>query len=237
MFVPTIDTTRNRIIISTCIKYKIPVLAVGTTGTGKTALLNGILLELDEGVYNYQCLVFSAQTSSLKAQEIIESKLTKRSNNKMIPDGKKSVIFIDDLNMPKKDAQGSSQPALELLRQWFDYNGWYDRQNRKLFKFILDIQFVAAMGPPSGGRNDITRRLQSRFHLLNFTFPTDNQCKRIFQSILAYRFTEFEEDIKPLADPIAQATLNLFKSVIETFRSTPSTSHYVFNLRDMSKVI
>ncbi len=43
MFVPTIDTTRNRIIISTCIKNKIPVLAVGTTGTGKTSLINGIL--------------------------------------------------------------------------------------------------------------------------------------------------------------------------------------------------
>jgi dynein heavy chain len=77
----------------------------------------------------------------------------------MIPDGKKSVIFIDDLNMPKKDISGSSQPALELLRQWFDYDGWYDRQNRKLFKYILDVQFIAAMGPPSGGRNDITRRL------------------------------------------------------------------------------
>jgi len=68
----------------------------------------------------------------------------------MIPDGKKSVIFIDDLNMPKKE-QGT-QPALELIRQWFDYNGWYDRVQRKLFKKIMDVQFVAAMGPPSGGR-------------------------------------------------------------------------------------
>lgn len=33
----------------------------------------------------------------------------------MIPDGKKAVIFIDDLNMPKKDTFGS-QPPLELIR-------------------------------------------------------------------------------------------------------------------------
>lgn len=40
-----------------------------------------------------------------------------------------------------------------------------------------------------------------------------------------------------MADPVALATLNLFKNVVDGFRSTPSTSHYVFNLRDMSKVI
>ncbi len=101
--------------------------------------------------------MFSANTTSFKIQEIIESRLIKRASNKMIPDGKKSVIFIDDLNMPKKE-QGS-QPALELIRQWFDYGGWYDRVQRKLFKRIMDVQFVAAMGPPSGGRAQISYRL------------------------------------------------------------------------------
>ena len=38
---------------------------------------------------------------------MIESKLIKRSKNKMIPDGKKMVIYVDDLNMPKKDTFGS----------------------------------------------------------------------------------------------------------------------------------
>lgn len=38
---------------------------------------------------------------------MIESKLVKRSKNKMIPDGKKMIIFIDDLNMPRKDTYGS----------------------------------------------------------------------------------------------------------------------------------
>ena len=33
------------------------------------------------------------------------------------------------------------------------------------------MQLVAAMGPPGGGRMEISRRLQSRFNLINMTFP------------------------------------------------------------------
>ena len=120
----------------------------------------------------------------------------------MIPDGKKMVIYIDDLNMPRKDTFGS-QPALELLRQWLDYEGWFDRQFRDIFKNILDIQFIASMGPPGGGRAQISRRVQSKFNMINFTQPHDNQIKRIFQSILTFKFQEFDEDIKPLAENIA----------------------------------
>jgi molybdopterin-guanine dinucleotide biosynthesis protein len=38
-------------------------LCVGITGTGKTALLNGILSDLDESAYATATVVFSAQTS------------------------------------------------------------------------------------------------------------------------------------------------------------------------------
>ncbi len=54
-----------------------------------------------------------------------------------------------------------------------DYGGWFDRQSRDLFKYLLDIQFLAAMGPPGGGRAAITNRILTKFTVLNFTFPTD----------------------------------------------------------------
>ena len=59
-------------------------------------------------------------------------------------------MFIDDLNMPRKD-EYLSQPPLELIREWLDYGYWYDRQ-KQMPLYILDLQVVAAMGPPGGGR-------------------------------------------------------------------------------------
>lgn len=72
MLVPTVDSARNRYLISYLLKFKINTLCVGTTGTGKTVIVNGVLQDFDEN-YSSCNIVFSGLTTSQKTQEMIES--------------------------------------------------------------------------------------------------------------------------------------------------------------------
>jgi len=237
ILVPTLDTVRYQFLLSSLIKNRHNTLVCGVTGTGKTAAVESLLDSMDPNTILTLTLNFSAATTSEGVQESIESRLEKRQRSNYGPLGARSrlILFVDDLNMPRKSEYGIS-PPIEFLRQWADYAFWFDR-SKGFKKNVLDMQMVAAMGPPGGARSDITPRLQSKFNLLHFTFPHDNQIKRIYRTLLNHHLSEFDEVIKPLGPVITQATLDLFKSVTAEFLPTPACCHYLFNLRDMSRVV
>ena len=92
------------------------------------------------------------------------------------------------------------------------------------------------MGKPGGGRAEISTRILSKFHIINYTIPSESNMKRIFETIGAFKFQVFDEEVKNLAEPLAVATINIFAIIQDQFLPTPAKSHYVFNMRDVSKV-
>lgn len=69
------------------------------------------------------------------------------------------------------------------------------------------------MGKPGGGRAEISKRLLSKFHVVNYTIPTETQMKKIFETIAMFKFQVFEEEVKNLSEPLAIGTINLFNAI------------------------
>ncbi|CAH6786111.1 Dnah2 [Phodopus roborovskii] len=235
IMVPTVDTVRYNYLVSTLVANQNPVLLVGPVGTGKTSIAQSVLQSLPSSQWSVLIVNMSAQTTSNNVQSIIESRVEKRTKGVYVPFGGKSMItFMDDLNMPAKDLFGS-QPPLELIRLWIDYGFWYDRVKQSI-KHIRDMFLMAAMGPPGGGRTVISPRLQSRFNIINMTFPTESQIIRIFGTMINQKLQDFEEEVKPIGNVVTEATLDVYNTVVQRFLPTPAKIHYLFNLRDISKV-
>ena len=61
------------------------------------------------------------------------------------PLGKEYIFFIDDLNMPAVEVYGA-QPPIELVRQWMDHKGWYDRKAIGQSPLHRVVRFVGPSG-------------------------------------------------------------------------------------------
>uniref|UniRef100_A0A8C9Y7F2 Dynein axonemal heavy chain 6 n=1 Tax=Sander lucioperca TaxID=283035 RepID=A0A8C9Y7F2_SANLU len=237
MLVPTTDTVRYGYLMEKLLSVRRSVLFTGSTGVGKSVVARGLLNSIQEKAgYVPVYINFSAQTTSARTQEIIESKLEKKRKNIMgAPGNKKLVVFVDDLNMPKLDSYGS-QPPIELLRQFQDFSGFYDR-NKFFWKEIQEMTIVAACAPPGGGRNPVTPRFIRHFSMLCLPTPSDQSLKQIFKAILSGFFSDFSQEVKDSADQIVDASVEIYNRLSVDLLPTPAKSHYVFNLRDLSKCV
>ena len=238
IIVKTIDTVRYVHLLKTLITNDIHAMIVGGTGTGKTVYVKEVLGKvLDKTSYQNIQTSFSARTNANQVQDLIDSKLDKRRKGVFGPPfGTKCVIFVDDLNMPALEVYGA-QPPIEILRQWMDHGGWYERSDNT-FKSLVDIQFVAAMGPPGGGRNAVTPRYLRHFNLIAISDFADKTLQRIYEGIVDWWLMKIKSDegILAKAKPVVEATIEIYNTIRTELLPTPSKSHYVYNMRDMSKV-
>ncbi|KAH6567387.1 hypothetical protein BASA60_009078 [Batrachochytrium salamandrivorans] len=235
--IQTVDTVRNSFLIDILLKNGYHVLCTGPTGTGKSVTIQEKLMHGLETHWTPIIINFSSRTSANQIQDLIDSKLEKRRKGVFGPPvGKKFILFIDDLNMPQLDIC-NAQPPIELLRQWMDCRGWFDRKNIGKFMEVVDISFICAMGPPGGGRNPVTSRFLRHFNLISFVEMENISLKRIFSIILGGFLSKFPPEISKSTDSIVDASIMIYNTIRAELLPTPAKSHYTFNLRDLAKVI
>ncbi|KAK0159284.1 hypothetical protein PV328_010180 [Microctonus aethiopoides] len=233
--IPTIDSIRNAYFIENLIENKINILCIGPSGSGKSMTISTKLSKNMSKKYICDFIIFSGRTTANKTQDWIDSKLEKRRKNIYGPSLlKKQIFFIDDFNMPIVEVYGA-QPPLELIRQFMDFKGWYDRKEIGSFRNIEDVNFLGAMGPLSDGGNTVSSRLLRHFHYLAFPEIADEAKKMIFGTIMKSWLIRTPSSID-LFDAILKATFKVFSTVCRELLPTPDRSHYTFNLRDLARI-
>lgn len=79
------------------------------------------------------------------------------------------------------------------------------------FRRLVDVQFMAAMGPPGGGRNLVTNRYLRHFHVMHVTEFDDASKTQIFSALVDWWFVrcKFGEELTRMRDGLVAASLDV----------------------------
>ena len=91
-----------------------------------------------------------------------------------------------------------------------NHEGLYDLETTE-FKKVKNIQFLACMGPPGGGRNHITQRYLRHYTKVFMEHFPEDSLTSIFRNIVDWFFSRqtepFAKSVQALKDNLVQGLL------------------------------
>ncbi|XP_073235787.1 dynein heavy chain domain-containing protein 1-like [Porites lutea] len=239
-----------------------PVLLVGSTGSGKTSLMQNLIYPR----HNFTRICLSPGLTSKLLQEAIEHKLQliqrKEMNqmalqkslaanaptSKSLPGVKSRTqpLFLDDLNSADVDEFGI-QPPLELLRQILSQGTLYNKQRHHSSR-VQHLKVMAACVPPGAAAScggvasyPLSHRLSRLMTVLSFFSLSSESLQSIYSAVFlawleefpAYSLTHHEQ----LAKALSSATIKMYSVIQQELLPTPLHPHFLFTQHELSRVV
>uniref|UniRef100_A0A7S0KFC3 AAA+ ATPase domain-containing protein n=1 Tax=Micromonas pusilla TaxID=38833 RepID=A0A7S0KFC3_MICPS len=239
LVIPTLDSVRLEYALNLVSSVDGSSLFVGGPGTAKTTTIKSFISSFDPDKMLNKPITFSSLTTPGVFQTAVEGAVEKRQGRTFgPPTGKKLIVFVDDISMPQMNDWGD-QVTNEIVRQLLEQGGMYslDKPIGDM-KMIVDVQYLAAMNTPGGGKNDIPNRLKRHFCIFNVPLPSVAAINNIFGQLVAGRFAAdvFSANVVAAAEKLVPITIDLWNKVQTKMLPTPAKFHYLFNMRELSKV-
>lgn len=116
--------------------------------------------------------------------------------------------------------------------------GFYSLTKPGDYVNIVGVNMLGAMIHPGGGRNDIPPRLKRQFCVFNCTLPSDASMDKMFSALGCGFFCEerFDGPIVHVTSVLVPLTRIVWQKTKQKLLPTPANFHYVFNLRDLSRI-
>ena len=205
--------------------------------SAKTLVAKTLMQNILDESYDCRNLPFANCSTATNVLKVFRSFLHKSHGTFGPLTNQHLVIFIDNIGSVKPEIYGA-QPPLELIRQFFDYGGWY---NTAIIEFqrIVGTTIISTMGPPGAGLFTIPERLLRHFWYMHIPRYKETTLTAIIGSLLKLNLVNFKDEIKNpnMISNTANACYSVLYNCLQNLLPIPSKLHYIFSLRNIVRVI
>ncbi|XP_025074096.1 dynein heavy chain 7, axonemal-like [Pogonomyrmex barbatus] len=238
IYIPSVNSMKYNYLFSKHIKYRKPFLLYGGPTVGKTSIMCDFLRnKLPENCFS-NFFSFTSMVTVARTQKSLLSKLNKVRRTAYGPGRNQFCVnFIDDVNRAIAQ-KPETRSVFELLRQLLSYDYCYSTNELNKI-FVQDIMFTLAITTGKIDEGIVPPRFLRHFNTYAISALTTDNIFRIYFNVLLANLKKnlFAADVTGSVTSMVNATIDVYKAVIQTLRPVPSKLYYYFDMRDISRVI